>query len=223
VFVTFNVPSNCSPPSDLITFSAKAVGPTGCYSSVQCQMTLTCDVATAALVSRFDAKLVAGAWTSPGGPKRSARWTDGMSTARRSEADGWVRLNTSPIAMSSGGEFLLHDGDALPGDAVYRLSAILTGGSEEVQTSTRISAGGDKFSFSIAGRNPFAGTTMLRYSLPRAERVRVDVYTVAGQHVRTLVDRMEPPCAYGGVRDARRWQQLRPGSTWPGSRQGRIG
>jgi hypothetical protein len=40
-----------------------------------------------------------------------------------------------------------------------------------------------------AGGNPFRGATSLHYTVPQRARVRVDVFNIAGQRVRTLVDR----------------------------------
>jgi hypothetical protein len=49
------------------------------------------------------------------------------------------------------------------------------------------------FSFRIAGGNPFQRGTLLRYVLAEASAVRVEVFNVTGQRVRTLVDRIEEP------------------------------
>lgn len=54
---------------------------------------------------------------------------------------------------------------------------------------------GDEFpqalAFSLMGSNPFHGRTAIAYALPERSPVRIDVYNVAGQRVRTLVDRIE--------------------------------
>ncbi len=193
VFVSFSIPSNCVPVSDLVTLSAQTVGPANCYSPVSCTTKVLCDLATPTLVSRFDATL------APEGVDLSW-WSDAVGQVEgwnvyraRSENGGWARVNPSPIAMSSGGAFRLHDGDANSGDVFYRLNALLPGGSEEVLSNTRVAVGGQAFSFAIVGGNPFSGRTTLRYTVPRAEHVRVDVYSVTGARLRTLVDRMETP------------------------------
>ena len=40
----------------------------------------------------------------------------------------------------------------------------------------------------LSGTNPFRGSTVLRFRLPREERATVEVFSVTGQRVRTLVD-----------------------------------
>jgi hypothetical protein len=50
--------------------------------------------------------------------------------------------------------------------------------------------------FRIAGRNPFAGATMLSYSLPHRAPVKIDVFSVNGRRVATLVDRTDGPGVY---------------------------
>src|SRR5207248_4751096 len=104
----------------------------------------------------------------------------------------WIRVNGDPIAMGSGGEFRLHDGGVTAGEVFYRLAALLPGGSEQVASNTQLVFGGRPFTFA-ATSNPFTGHTTLRYALPRSEHVRIGVYTVTGQLVRTLVDRTDTP------------------------------
>ncbi len=49
---------------------------------------------------------------------------------------------------------------------------------------------------SLAGANPFHDRTTLRYSLPLRARVRIDVYSVAGQRVSRLVDEVRDAGTY---------------------------
>ena len=48
----------------------------------------------------------------------------------------------------------------------------------------------------LLGPNPFQDVTALGYVTPRAGRVRIDVISIAGQRLRTLVDRYAPPGVY---------------------------
>jgi flagellar hook assembly protein FlgD len=41
--------------------------------------------------------------------------------------------------------------------------------------------------------NPFAGTTQISFSLPRASQVKIDVVTVEGRLVKTLIDEHAGP------------------------------
>ena len=47
------------------------------------------------------------------------------------------------------------------------------------------------FSFGLAGANPFHSRTALTYTLPERAAVRIDVYSVTGQRVATLVNRVQ--------------------------------
>lgn len=210
--VTFNVPSNCTPPSDLVTFSAQVTGATGCFAAVQCQMTISCDFATAALFSRFDVAPVAGGvditWSSD-----AVGEVNGFNVYRAATASsGWERVNPTMIAMGQGGDFRLHDDVGATGSRSYRLSAVMKDGSEQALTSQLVSLGSAAYSFAIAGSNPFTNRVTLRYTLPKSEHVAIDVYTVTGQRVRTLVSRNETPGAHSvdfAMRDGSR--ALTPG------------
>ncbi|MFC1557698.1 T9SS type A sorting domain-containing protein, partial [candidate division KSB1 bacterium] len=47
----------------------------------------------------------------------------------------------------------------------------------------------DKFALSGNYPNPFNPETNIAFELPKTERVRIDIYNILGQKVRTLVDR----------------------------------
>lgn len=48
------------------------------------------------------------------------------------------------------------------------------------------------FSFRLVGSNPTRGATAVSYALPQPTRVRIDLFNVTGQRVRTLVDGAQP-------------------------------
>ncbi len=52
--------------------------------------------------------------------------------------------------------------------------------------------------------NPFAGTTTIRYDVPDAMRVRLEVYDLLGHRLATLVDRHQRPGRYTVTYDAER-------------------
>jgi len=211
VFVNFNVPGNCTPPSDIVTFSAQVTGATGCYSAVQCQMTISCDLATAALYSRFD--------VAPVGAGVDITWSsDAVSEVRgwnvyraATENGGWTRINETLIPMGAGGDFRVHDDAGTSGSRFYRLNAVMLDGTETALSSQGVTLGSASYSFAVAGSNPFNNRLTLRYTLPRAEHVKMNVYSVTGQLVRTLVDRNEAPGAHSVDFSLRDGRALQPG------------
>ncbi len=197
VFITLNLPSDCNPPSDLVTLSVTPnLGCPTCYQPVTCSWRVFCDVATATLVSRFDAAQADGgvdlSWASDAVGQVEA-WNVYRSP---SEQGAWARINTAPIPMQSGGQFRLHDSQAGSGTMFYRLAALVPGGGEQAVSTTQLSSAGPVFSFAIAGSNPFTRGTKLRYSVPKAVHVQIDVFSISGQRVRTLVNRFESPGTY---------------------------
>jgi len=194
VCVNVAVSPICNPPVDMITLAFSPVGE-ACVPPQICQTNVLCDLATPTLVSRFNAAASAGgvdlAWSST-----ATGEVQSWNVYRSDSPDGnFVRVNADPIAMGSGGAFSFHDGAALAGVTYYRLTAVLANGSELAMGSTQVGAPLE-FSFALAGTNPFQGRTALRYTLPSTEQVRVEVYSVTGQRVRTLVDRSEGPGSY---------------------------
>jgi hypothetical protein len=103
---------------------------------------------------------------------------------------GYVLLNGTPIAMLSGGSFRFHDDSPLEGAGWYRVAGVYADGSERILATTAAGAA-EAFSFSLSGTNPVVSGARLRYSLPAPTHVRIDVFNVTGQRVRTLVDRGE--------------------------------
>jgi len=63
-----------------------------------------------------------------------------------------------------------------------------------VTTGVEETAGGMPLEYSLSQNypNPFNPVTRLTYTLPQAGPVRMEIFNVAGQKVRTLVDRVEP-------------------------------
>ena len=114
--------------------------------------------------------------------------------------------------MGQGGDFRLHDDAGTSGSRYYRLSAVMGDGTEQALTSQSVALGSAQYSFAIAGSNPFTNRVTLRYTLPKSEHVSIDVFTVTGQRVRTLVNRNEAPGAHSvdfAMRDGSR--ALTPG------------
>ncbi len=111
-----------------------------------------------------------------------------------SEDGAYLRINHDPIPVSVSGRYHYLDA-GVSGTVYYRLAAVLAGGEEADMGSTRVVLGGAQptrsFAFAIAGANPFQGGTALSYTLPARSPVRIEVFSVAGQKMRTLVDRVD--------------------------------
>ena len=73
--------------------------------------------------------------------------------------------------------------------------------------------------FRGAGPNPFNAATAVRFTLPRAERVSLQVFNVAGQRVRSLIDAQLPAGAHSAMFAAR---DLPPGLYYLQLRVGRA-
>ena len=99
------------------------------------------------------------------------------------------RVNTQTIAVSSSGNYTVHDDASLSGTVYYRLAGVLGSGAEVEQGITQVSVSGGTphaFAVALAGANPFRGTTALSVALPARMPLSVDVFNVAGQKVQTL-------------------------------------
>jgi len=99
------------------------------------------------------------------------------------------RVNSTPIAVSGNGSYLVHDGASLSGTVYYRLAGILGTGAEVDEGTVMVELSGGTphaFAFALAGPNPFRGRTALSLALPTSQKVSVEVYNVAGQRIQTL-------------------------------------
>jgi hypothetical protein len=199
VFVTFNVPIDCNPNETTTIFSVLPVGSPvgGCVTPTTCTSRVLCDLATATLLGRFDVVAAAGGidldWASDATGEVKA-WNLYRSTT---EIGAYVRINADPIAMGIGGEFHFRDVVSGAGTFYYRLGAVMTDGSERVLETRSVSLVNPVvFSASISGANPFATTTSLAYALPKPARVSVELFSVTGQKVRTLVSAFQAPGNY---------------------------
>ncbi len=197
IFVQLDLPLNCSPSTnDTLSWKVQPVGdPDGGQT---CYTVVTCDRPVATLVSGFLA------W----------RATDGVTLAWSSSAIGQVqawniyrgaspdggfeRLNDQPITMSLGGDFRFRDIRPADGTVYYRLSGIFSDGHERPVETIAFANGRvtRSLEFRLAGSNPFTGSTTIGYALPSRAPVRIDVYNVAGERVRTLVNTVQDAGAY---------------------------
>lgn len=153
----------------------------------------TC-VPTATLVQRFDAE--------PRGESLELRWSSsatdriaGWNLDRSTSPSGpWERINPEPIPMGAGGEFRYEDRPSQSGTLYYRLCAKPIAGLEFVLQiiPVELSAAPRTLAFTIAGENPFRELTYLRYALPTSGPVRIELFSVTGQRVRTVAEEFAP-------------------------------
>lgn len=195
--VVVRMPGNCVPLTSLITFTAVADDLPPGDSQESCNTTALCQQATATLVSRFDARRVGRAVELTWSAHADARFT-GWNLYRRPDAAGaWARVN-SELIRGAGAQFRWMDDDAPGGEPEYRLAVVETGGAEQTVAHTTLAGGGRPadWSFAISGPNPFAGSTSITYALPQRSAVRIEVFSVTGQRLRTLVDLAQEPGTY---------------------------
>ncbi len=117
--------------------------------------------------------------------KRQVRGTGGWQN--------WTAFPVLNVPMEAGKRILRFevDSDSDKKNWLYSLNYFLINRS----VTTSIEDGNelpDEISLDANYPNPFNPTTQIRYSLPENTHVRMDVYTVSGQLVRTLVDRQMP-------------------------------
>ncbi|MEP7027493.1 MAG: T9SS type A sorting domain-containing protein [Candidatus Eisenbacteria bacterium] len=146
--------------------------------------------ATPTLMSLFDAETSGGDGVTLTWASTATRSIREWNVYRGSRPDVILdRVNAQPIPMGSGGGFSVHDAASLSGTVYYRLTAVLTSGAEVDQAVTSVQVNGTTpraFAFALAGSNPFRGRTNVSLSLPESAPVRITVYNVAGQRIRTL-------------------------------------
>jgi type IX secretion system substrate protein len=150
-----------------------------------------------------------------------AHWSHGVVLHHEAFAGGWLaRSRSGGTVAHEVGHYLglyhaLEDGVAAPGDdgnefspreaahmrsmaAIYRPSLFgetgADAGGREITAETSLPGDAPRtLEFRGAVPNPFRSETAIRFNVPRAERVRLEIYNVAGQLVRTLMDAHLPP------------------------------
>lgn len=147
----------------------------------------------AALVQGFEASLAEGGvdltWSS------SATGSVTAWNLYRAEAlDGsYARINSEAIPMGSGGEFRFHDPEVAGSVLYYQLKGVFEDGSERTLETAEVdlASSGSAFGLSLAGLNPFRKSTTVSYSLPARMGARLEVFSIDGRKVRTLLNRVE--------------------------------
>ncbi len=126
-------------------------------------------------------------------------------------------LSWSPAALRSIADvaWIMHAGLGTSGPVVIGdmrdVSSFTVVGSTPQQFTIRagglspVDDGAPPAAFALAGNhpNPFNPMTTIRYDVPRAGRVRIDVFDLRGRRVAVLVDRMAEPGRHSTVWDGR--------------------
>lgn len=113
----------------------------------------------------------------------------------QSEKGEFVAVNQSLIPSQSGGKYTYRDQTVKSGQKYYyQLEEISTSGYKSQQGLVAAEIPIPK-TYELAQNypNPFNPSTTIHYQLPQVTRVRLEVYNITGQYVRTLVnDEIEP-------------------------------
>ncbi len=193
---TLRIANDCMPtPNDVVRFRATA---SDLSAAAQCSTLASCTLPTSAAGVHVAAQSNGGGvdlvWTAdPAAGLVAFNVYRGPSLAGPFE-----RLNAEPIAARSEGEMRFHDIPQDKGTYIYRLAGLTREGGERVLEVLSAEFGQlpRTFAFSQAGRTPFGSGTTLSYALPTAERVRIELFTVTGQKVGTIVDEHKPAGTY---------------------------
>ena len=196
--VDVQVPPTCPGGADHITWSVTPVGDAA-GGTRTCVTTIMCEPTVPVLVSDFGAQLdgstVAVSWTAT-----DLQGIRGWNLYRGLTLEGTAtRVNAELVGAAGSSHFTFRDpASDLSGTVYYRLAALRDNGVEESigTINVTIQASPRRVAFALAGSNPFGSRTAFSYSLPQSERVRIEVFNVAGQRVLTLVDRVSAPGVY---------------------------
>lgn len=195
--ITLELDDECAPaPRDTIRWSVAAVDAPSLAAS--CRTVATCDRAVSTLVSPLEA-FASGSQVDLAWSSSAIEQIMGWNLYRGSSFEGAIeRVNAEMLPMGEGGSFSYRDQPGVTGTVVYRLHGVGRDGTEQPLESISVLVDGSpiEFGFRLAGRNPFRNETSFRYSLPAKTPVRVSVYNVAGQLVRSLVNGELGPGSY---------------------------
>ena len=138
-----------------------------------------------ALAAVGDTVYAGGSFTTIGGATRgfvSALGTNGVATPWKADTDGPVyALVATPYNVCIGGDFSVVAGLRRTNFAIAGVGTAVTGVDDGPTVAPRAM-------FTAIQPNPFVRTTSVRFTLPQASRVTLEVLDVAGRRVATLAD-----------------------------------
>ncbi len=131
----------------------------------------------------------------------------GFNVERSSDRREWKEIGfkggygtvTTPHSYS------FTDSSHQSGTAYYRLKQIDLDGSSTYSNEIKIDFAPVVFSLSQNYPNPFNPVTIVNYSIPESQRVRLEVYNILGQNVTTLVNDVKSPGNYSLKFDGSRY------------------
>jgi hypothetical protein len=118
--------------------------------------------------------------------------------------DGWQQL--TPIPLPAGTRRFLHETTELDSERSYRLLAVHPFGQETALGPFAYKPPAEKtarFALRPCWPNPLRESTLISFSLPQAEHVRLCIYDLAGRRVRTLLNERLPAGAEARIWDGR--------------------
>lgn len=144
---------------------------------------------------------------SPGDGRMGLSWridpagVEGCNVYRRTADADYRRLNGQLLSVGDGHLSYMDDGAGLAdGEIVFYSYTVVRDGIESgfAAATEAMYATGLPRAFALHGNtpNPFNPSTSIRFDLPKASRVRLDVFDVSGRLVRTLVDDTRPAGSY---------------------------
>jgi aminopeptidase N len=110
------------------------------------------------------------------------------------EKIGFVNGNGTTTTPNS---YLFEDKIITPGNYAYRLKQIDNDGTFEYSNTVEINFGGpDKFNLSQNYPNPFNPSTTIKFDLATAGNVKLTLYNILGQELKTLVNEYKASGSY---------------------------
>lgn len=198
ISVAIRVPPNCVNGSTAITWTAVADDLPAAVATRTCMTNAMCDQATATVVERFEARRAGGGvellWSARDGAE-----IVGWNLYRCATADGvYEGVNSKLIPVAGASQFRYVDETAPSAGMHYRLAGVASNGTERTFAYTASDAVGrpHAFAFALSGANPFRGSTQFTYAVAERGLVRLEVFSITGQRVRTLVNLTQEPGTY---------------------------